>query len=407
MDRENSNHQSVNTSGGSTPRSVPSNQPQQPNTHSYVPPRSNQASSSGRPYSPNLGLGAFSTFRPNENLNDSQGSNYSSNFARDLSPRQTTSNASTHFNIPLEVDYIEEEDLDLLNLDNYEIYTDEKSNESYIVNLSEPSQRMILLPESWRTGTSQYLSEEDVEASNLEIYIEPISKRKYILDEANDKKYYLVSEKSLSKRKKNLGYNKQSKLRTLLDDDELIDDSSDVIHYSHNENPAHDDSYNLDSSMTNNDFLGFIDEDELKSIDLTKAIFYEDELTNEIYLQNQNDPDKHWIVLPKDWQVSETSPYLTEEDVQVLTCEMYIDPRTKRKYVIDEKSGKRYYVINENDIDNASLKKEWNKRVNKPVNPHLNQSRLNSDDKSPNNKQIKITLDETLKSIQASSGETF
>jgi hypothetical protein len=416
MDRDgpSSYQQSLNTSAGSstppTPRYVQSSN-LQPQNQTYTNQSTSSNTNRNRSYSPNLGLGTFSTFRPatdninsNQNLNDSRGSNYSSNFQRQVSPPPPPPPQQP---LPTEIEYIEEEDLDLLNLDNYEIYTDDASNETLLVNLNESGeqqqqqQRIIVLPEDWRSGRSQYLSEEEAEQSNLEIYIDSKTKRKYILDNANDKKYYLVSEKSLSKRKKNLGYNRESKLKQLIDD-ELIDDSSDVIRYSYGENPDE----NNNASNINNDFLGFIDEDELKNIDLTEAVFYEDELTNEIYLQNQNDPDKHWIVLPKDWQVSESSPYLTEEDVQVLRCDMYIDPKTKRKYVIDEKSGKRYYVINDNDIDNASLKNEWNKRINK-ANPLFDQrpmanSKKNERERSPN--KMNQILDDVMKSAQASSG---
>jgi hypothetical protein len=92
-----------------------------------------------------------------------------------------------------------------------------------------------------------------------------------------------------------------------------------------------------------------------------------------------------------------------------LRCEMYIDPKTKRKYVIDEKSGKRYYVINDNDIDNASLKSEWNKRIKNNSNPIFGQnlapkSKSNNErERSPNNQKINQALDDVMKSAQASS----
>jgi hypothetical protein len=92
-----------------------------------------------------------------------------------------------------------------LNLDDYEIFTDPATDEAYLSRSNDPSgQRIVILPEDWRQGSGQYLSEEDALNNNLEVYIDAKSKRKYILDEANDKKFYLVSEESLSKRKKKI-----------------------------------------------------------------------------------------------------------------------------------------------------------------------------------------------------------
>ena len=80
----------------------------------------------------------MSSFRPsNDNLNDSNLSNYSSNFQRPTSPPPPPPRPVINQN---EIEYLEEQDLDLLNnLDNYEIFNDEASNEAYLINQSDPS----------------------------------------------------------------------------------------------------------------------------------------------------------------------------------------------------------------------------------------------------------------------------
>jgi hypothetical protein len=132
---------------------------------------------------------------------------------------------------------------------------------------------------------------------------------------------FLVSERALAQKKKNLGYKSKSVDSALnkpkaLSTEEVVDDSNEVIHYQ------------LDENQDN--FLGFVDEDELRNIDLNRASIFEDEETNEIYLFNNNNQNLHWIVLPKNWPLLENSPYLTDEDVEILKCEVYLDPASKK-----------------------------------------------------------------------------
>ena len=225
-----------------------------------------------------------------------------------------------------------------------------------MVDLNNRKQISVILPLGWRRSLqSRYLIEENFDLNKLVAYQDARTGRKYIIDDQSGKRLFLVSERALAQKKKNLGYKSKSVDSALskpkaLSTEEVVDDSNEVIHYQ------------LDENQDN--FLGFVDEDELRNIDLNQASIFEDEETNEIYLFNNNNQNLHWIVLPKNWPLLENSPYLTDEDVEILKCEVYLDPASKKRYVIDEKSGKRYYIISDGDVDHRKFKALWD-RVNK------------------------------------------
>lgn len=287
-----------------------------------------------------------------------------SNINNNLIPAGTRSNLSSRSNQSLsisnendgnirkktflEIDYIEEDDLNQLNLANFEIIEDKQNNETLLVDINNPNQQSVILLRGWiESEESPYIAEENVDLSNLEIFEDIHSKRRYVVDQSTGKRYYIVSlEKMKTKRNNLLRLNKR------VDSMEKIDDSEQVIHFKYNEN----------DSDENEQFLGYVEEDDLRDFDMGEdAVIFEDPNNKEIYIAHKDLPNKRWAVLPQNWQIEETSPYLDEEDVEEAKFDIYVDSYTNRKFIIDEKTGQRYYLIPQ--MAN-NFKSDWLKILN-------------------------------------------
>lgn len=93
--------------------------------------------------------------------------------------------------------------------------------------------------------------------------------------------------------------------------------------------------------------VDYVEESELIGIDLDQLEVVELPNQNEIALVNSANRNQYWIILPTGWRLAENLPYIYEEDINLINLEFYIDPVTKRKFVIDDKTGQRYYIIPE------------------------------------------------------------
>lgn len=90
-----------------------------------------------------------------------------------------------------------------------------------------------------------------------------------------------------------------------------------------------------------------MEESELNGLDLTSFSVYRDDENGEVLLVDAGHPSRFWVVLRDDWRTAEDLPYISEEDVSALAAslDVYTDATTRRKYVIDDKSGERYYLV--------------------------------------------------------------
>jgi hypothetical protein len=304
---------SINTVGANSPSLYSNN-------NSYLA-RSNPSSANS----------AANSRVPSSNYGNISSNNRASN---NNSYNQRAANENIRKKNLLEIDYIEQDDLNLLNLANFEIVENKATNETLLIDPRSPNEQFVILSKGWiDSEESPYIAEENVDLSSLKIFRDENNNRRYVIDDSTGNRYFLVSLERMKIKRNNL-----LRLNKRVDSMEKIDDSAQVIHFKFDEN-GRDDS---------EQFLGYVEEDDLSEIDLGpngESIIDQDLNTGEIYLANRNMPAKRWIVLPQNWQIEETSPYLDEEDVQDAKFDIYVDSLTNRKYIIDDKTGQRYYLI--------------------------------------------------------------
>ena len=107
--------------------------------------------------------------------------------------------------------------------------------------------------------------------------------------------------------------------------------------YADEQKPGSGDEHTLD--------VDYVEEFELEGVDLDRFEIEQDSESGEIALLNSRNRRQYWIVLPNGWRTAENLPYINEEDISLIKLDFYVDARTKRKYVIDDKTGQRYYII--------------------------------------------------------------
>lgn len=78
---------------------------------------------------------------------------------------------------------------------------------------------------------------------------------------------------------------------------------------------------------------------------MTSFSVYRDEENDEVLLVDSGFPNRFWIVLRDDWRTAQDLPYLAEEDLSTVEMDVYTDSNTKRKFVIDDKTGERYFIV--------------------------------------------------------------
>lgn len=88
-----------------------------------------------------------------------------------------------------------------------------------------------------------------------------------------------------------------------------------------------------------------MEESELKGLDLRSFSVYQDDETDEVILIDAGHPNRFWVVLRDDWRTAEDLPYLAEEDAAAAEMDVYTDASTRRKFIIDEKMGERYFIV--------------------------------------------------------------
>jgi hypothetical protein len=126
----------------------------------------------------------------------------------------------------------------------------------------------------------------------------------------------------------------------------------------------------------------------LAGLNLDNFGVYQDEENGEVLLVDPGHPNRFWIVLNNEWRIAENLPYIAEEDINLINLDVYTDSVTKRKYVIDDKAGQKYYLIpkfrenirNYVTAANVPLKVENKKKVDFVVPGQKTPPRAKSDD---------------------------
>lgn len=243
--------------------------------------------------------------------------------------------------------YVQESDLNDVDLSNAEVYDSEATGEQIIFNHSDPSQQWVVLPNDWRESQlNNYLAADEIDTTNLDVFTDEASQRRYIVDEDSNDRYYLIEAATLSEefKKRWLYLAELSRNNGVLATDPAIGDADDLL---------------ADSGIESD----YIEEAMLDGIELEGGEIVEDELTGEAVLFHPSRPNTRWVVLPNDWQTSNESPYVNEADAVDNNWETFEDEATGRRYILDEKSQQRFYVVNPDKIKQSEFMAKWSKIV--------------------------------------------
>ena len=319
----------------------------------------------------------------NNNVNNNNEDDDDESAARREAPEPSKSKANEP-SARLHTDYLEEADLPLLDIggpssssggDDYRLVNE--NNETFVYNTRTPERRLCILPAGWLQAEHvPYIALEKVDVSQLQVHEDALDSRLFLLDSGEPKRYYLVSLEKLDETRAHLLKQRQqwgAKLAAAPATAQTprIDDSQQVIHFKYKDADADQQNQASDAARSahnvNDDqvvvFEGYVDEDQLYDVDLSGAIIYDEPApdahssrTPETFVAHERDPRRRWVVLPRNWQVVENAPYLDEADVAGTIFDIYMEPSSSRKYIIDEKTGQRYYLVGKLDAD---FKRKW------------------------------------------------
>ncbi|CAF0727309.1 unnamed protein product [Brachionus calyciflorus] len=239
------------------------------------------------------------------------------------------------------ITYVEEEDLENVDLSEYSLEQDSETGEAILVNL-KTNESYVVLVKNWRESpNSFYIAEPDINTNDMDVFVDERTNRRFVIDPKTNRRYFLISLDSIKKLGNNL---------------EKIEDSDQVIRMKYDEE-------NEDNQLE----FDYVEQSELSNVNLDDFAMYEDENSGEIILTSRKNTKKRWIILPNNWK-TENSAYIDEDDINLVEMDVYQDTQTKRKYVIDDKTGQRFYLIPKfrQDIRNfMNLKENEEKSIDK------------------------------------------
>ena len=281
-------------------------------------------------------------------------------------------NQSSHETKPLVYEYIIRSVLD--NIGGVEIEYDNTTYEPYIQDPLNVNRRWIVLSDDWdEVEGADYLSEEYVKSAKFNVFKEKHTNRKYIVDERDGKRYYVVPEindlavdrflKKMSYKPTKPNSSTGSKKSLSLSDitqanfNYLADSNDETIKIAP-ENKKNQ------SKRVSELSIDYVEENDLETIDLQNMPIFQDPVTDESYIQDPQN-NRIWIILPQNWQ--NLGIYIAEEEIDFSCTDVYEDD-TKRKYVIDDKTGYRHYIVPLMNARPSLFKQKWptlSKLVNK------------------------------------------
>ena len=240
------------------------------------------------------------------------------------------------------VEYVTEADLNAVDLDSAEVYVEEATGEQVMYNRAHPEHQWIILPNEWRdSADSTYFAIEELDLASLDVFIDPATKRQYIVDENSGVRYYLVAATELSEKfQKKWLYLAQLNKSTELAGVEKRDRAA---------------VSETDSGVS----VDYVEERQIDDLNLEEGQIVEDEVTGEAVLIHPSSPNTRWIVLPNDWETSAESPYLNETDLELMKWDVFVEEGTQRRYVIDEKTGQRYFIVSAAKLKLNKFQEKW------------------------------------------------
>lgn len=264
---------------------------------------------------------------------------------------------------PEVVEYIMRSALD--NLGGVEIEYDNRTAEPYIRDPQNENRRWIVLSDDWdEVDGAYYIPEEDV-STDWDVYDDRDSNRKYIVDEREGKRYYIVpqiTDKKIDNFLK-LWSQKPKKASTKEDPKKSLSLSNITQANFDSSTGANDETIKIAPDAKKNEttkrgnelMIGYVEEKDLDDVNLQNVPIFQDPLTDESYIQDPQN-NRIWIILPQDWQ--DLGLYIPEEEIDFSGTDVFEDD-TKRKYVIDDKTGYRYFIVPTMNKTQSLFKQQW------------------------------------------------
>ncbi len=236
--------------------------------------------------------------------------------------------------------YVEEKDLADLDMTNVEMYESQQTGEKIMFNRDHPLVQWVVLGDDWRDSQfGNYIAEEDMDLASVEVNKDETTGRRFIIDTETGDRYYLVRATDLSDEFKKkwlyLGQLSQGNRKGSAQSNDSINEID----------------------------VDYIDEEQVNAIDLGDGQIIEDPATGEAVLYHPSRPNTRWIVLPSDWQTAENSPYVDENDMDMLAWDVLTDEITGRQYVIDDNSGQQFFIVNPDKIKQSDFMEKWQRIV--------------------------------------------
>jgi hypothetical protein len=210
-----------------------------------------------------------------------------------------------------------------VDMANVEIYESQQTGERIMFNRDHPYAQWVVLSNDWRESQfGNYIAEEDMDLTSVQVESDEATGRRFIIDTETGDRYYLVTASNMGDefRKKWLYLGQLGRQRRGTGSDENSVGSGNEVD------------------------VEYVEEEQVNGVDLADGQIIEDPATGEAVLYHPSRPNTRWIVLPSDWQTAENSPYVDENDLDLLAWDVLTDEITGRQYVVDEKSGQQFFI---------------------------------------------------------------
>ena len=276
--------------------------------------------------------------------------------------------------------YVDQTELVLIDLSKLTVNKNDLLEEYYIVDPMRPNRFCVILQNNWSENESlPYISEEDVDFMNWIVNLEKNSNRKFIVDDRDNTRYYIIPTDYMKEFKES--WQKFYKNRP-----------------NNNNNNNNDES---ESTVSRNPMIiEYVDEDELKTVDLLNVKIQKDESYNEYYIQDPTNINHRWIVLPSNWDQKNYGNcqhyYIYEDEVNKKSNVIYKDAQ-RRRFIVIKKTNFKLYLVPKISDSRQSFRFKWSqidqnlKKQNFKENKKLKASKvIQTSSDSTNGKKIEI-----------------
>ena len=235
--------------------------------------------------------------------------------------------------------YVDQTELNLIDLSKVTVNKNDLLDEYFIVDPTKPNYFWVILPESWNENENlPYVSEEDLDIMNWMVHLEQNTNRKFVLDERDGTRYFIIPTDYMRDFRESLyKYYKSYKVNA--------EEVEPVV------------------NKRNEMIIEYVDEDELKTVDLLNVKIQKDESYNEYYIQDPTNINHRWIVLQSNWSQVSVGPnvkhyYVYEDEVNSKSTAIYRDAQ-RRRFIVNKKTNIKYYLVPRVTDNRNSFKSKW------------------------------------------------